>query len=162
MLVTDAEYKHTLGAVRSLGRKGRYLVAGSSSRRAQSFYSRYCGRSFVYPNPTHDVEFSRFLSDYAQENTIDVLLPIGYMATNALFRHKEEFPPRVKLSVAGCKDKTMAFVTKLGVPTPKTYESPGQVERFPVDIKSVEGFGNLRYVNSPGELPQADCPGSVI
>jgi len=40
VLVTDADYKHTLGAVRSLGRAGEDVLACSSHPHALAFYSR--------------------------------------------------------------------------------------------------------------------------
>ena len=41
VFITDAPYKHTLGAVRRLGKMGIYVIVGSPSKAAQSFYSRY-------------------------------------------------------------------------------------------------------------------------
>lgn len=53
VLITDAGYKHTLGAVRSLGRAGFHVTALSSDHRAVSFFSRYKRYGHSSPGPIH-------------------------------------------------------------------------------------------------------------
>jgi predicted ATP-grasp superfamily ATP-dependent carboligase len=40
----------------------------------------------------------------------------------------------------------------VGLPVPRQYSAPAQVDRFPVVVKGVKDSGNLRYVNSRQEL----------
>ena len=49
VLITDANYKHTLGAIRSLGKKGIHVIAGSFHKYAQGFYSKYTKERIIYP-----------------------------------------------------------------------------------------------------------------
>ena len=115
VFITDASYKHTLGAIRSLGKKGIYIIAGSSSKYAQSFYSKYCAEKVIYPNPRNENQFAKYMLRYVKENKIDVLLPIGYLTTVVLSKYKDEFCQYTKLPIANwdsmeraCnKDKTI-------------------------------------------------------
>lgn len=170
VFVTDANYKHTLGAVRSLGKRGISIIAGSSVKFAQSFYSKYCQERVLYPDPENEEEFVTFMLGFVKERGIDVLLPIGYFATVALSKHKEEFRTLTKLPVVdwsamrvACqKDKTMAFAEDLGIPIPKTYQTPEEVENFPVVVKGRVGAGNVRYVNCAEELSRVRTNGAVL
>ena len=100
VFITDASYKHTLGAIRSLGKKNIYMIAGSSSKYAESFYSKYCRERVVYPSPRNEEQFVAFMLRYVRDNKIDVLLPIGYLTTTVLSKHKDEFCRYTKLPVA--------------------------------------------------------------
>lgn len=170
VFVTDASYKHTLGAVRNLGKRGIYVIAGSSVEFAQSFYSKYSQERVIYPDPENEDEFISFMLRYVEEHKIDVLLPIGYFATTVLSKHKEEFCGFTKLPVAdwnamqiAChKDKTMAFAADLGVRIPRTYRSLEEVEHFPIVVKGIRGAGHVRYVNSAEELSHLQTCGAVL
>ncbi len=160
VFVTDATYKHTLGAVRSLGRKGVYVVAGSSTKYAQSFYSKFCREKVLYPNPRAAAEFARFMSGYLKDRKIDVLLPIGYLANTALSRHRAELSQHTKLPIASwdsmktasSKDRTMELAGKLDIKVPRMYESVEEIRDFPIVVKGIEESGRVRYVNSPEEF----------
>lgn len=162
ILITDADYKHTLAAVRSLGKKSIYIIAGSFSRCAQSFYSKYCKERLLYPNPRDEDEFIQFMLKYVRDNKIDVLFPVGYSTTVAFSKYKSEFCQYTKLPVADYdsvdiasnKDKTLKFAENLGFKIPKVYKTPEEIENFPVVAKGIKGSGQIFYVNSLEDLPK--------
>ena len=170
VLITDATYKHTLGAIRSLGERGIYVIAGASSKYAQSFYSRYCSEELIYPDPRNEDEFAGFLLKYVKDNKIDVLLPVGYLATIALSKHKDDFCKYTKLpianrdsmEIASDKDKTLEFAKNLGIAIPKTYNTIEEIVNFPIVVKGIKECGRIRYVNSQEELSKITIANSVL
>lgn len=170
VFVSDADYANSLAAVRSLGKKGIEVVAGSSSRHAQAFYSRYCAERLVYPSLDDKDGFTDFVLKHLHADRIDVLLPIGYDANVAVSKHLAEFSKLTRVPVAGWeamriasdKSLTLKFAADLGVGIPRTYSSPDQVDSFPVVVKSTVGSGRMRYINSREELTNLEMSNAVI
>lgn len=170
VFITDADYKHTLGAVRSLGGEGVYVIAGSSSERSQSFYSKYCKEKVVYPDPRKEKEFISFMLDYVKNNKIDVLLPIGYLITTVLSKYKDKFSPYVRMpiadynsmKIASNKDRTMELAKNLGIKIPKMFDDINEIESFPVVIKEIKESGRIWYINSFEELSKFKSGDSII
>lgn len=160
VFITDAGYKHTLGAIRCLGRKNIYVIAGSFFKNSQSFYSKYCKETVVYPNPRKENEFINFMLNYVKDNKIDVLLPIGYSTNTVLSKHRNKFSPYIRIPIANYdsmriafdKYRTIKLAKNLGIKIPKTFNENEKIEYFPVVIKGVKGSGYVRYVNSFKEL----------
>jgi len=160
VLITDAGYKHTLAAVRSLGKAGFFVVAMGSNRFSQSFFSRYCNKKLICPDPRNEEEFIQFLIEYLSKESIDVLIPIGYTTTVTISKHKKELLSYVKIPIANYesmqiasnKEKTMQLADSLNIPTPIEYYSIDSVEIFPVVVKGLYESGHVRYINSPDEL----------
>lgn len=170
IFVTDANYKHALGAIRSLGSHGFEVVAGSHFTNAQGFYSKYASGKVVYPNPRDEQKFVNFMLDYVKNNKIDVLLPIGYITTVVLSKNKEKFDPYVKIPVADWlsmekasnKDQTMALAKSIGVDVPKSYNSIEEIEHYPVVVKGIKESGHIQYVNSAKELSKINTHEAII
>jgi predicted ATP-grasp superfamily ATP-dependent carboligase len=170
VFITDAGYKHTLGAVRSLGKKGFYVIAGASGKHAQSFYSKYCNESIIYPDPRDETRFIDFLVGYLKKNEVDVLLPIGYLATVAISKHKDEFLNYTEvpvadyqsMQVASDKYQTMRIARELGIPTPREYNSIGDVNVYPIVAKGIYESGQVRYINSAEELSQISFSDHIL
>ncbi len=170
VLLTDAAYTHTLGAVRSLGRAGIRVTAVSPNRRAVSFYSRYCHNKVLCPDPGNEEQFIDFIGNYIQENPVDVLVPVGYLSTVAISRHRKELLPFARIPVAdyesmqvACnKQKTMQLAASLDVPVPGEYTSVEDITRFPVVAKDPYGSGKIRYIGSPREFERLDLTGSLL
>jgi predicted ATP-grasp superfamily ATP-dependent carboligase len=160
IFITDAGYKHTLGAVRSLGKKGFYVIAGASGRHAQSFYSKYCNECVLYPDPRDEEHFINFLCEYLQKNEVDVLLPIGYLATVAISKHKNSLLNYTKvpvadyqsMQIASDKSQTMEVARAQGIPTPREYTSIGYIDDYPIVAKGIHESGRVKYINSAEEL----------
>lgn len=160
VLITDAGYKHTLGAVRSLGKAGFYVIVMGSNRHSQAFLSRYCSKKLICPDPRNEKEFIQFLIDFLSNNSVDVLIPIGYITTVTISKHKTELVPFVKIpiadyekiQIASNKAKTMQLAGSLGIPIPQEYTSIDDVDNYPVVVKGHYESGYIRYINSPEEL----------
>lgn len=160
IFITDAGYKHTLGAVRSLGKKGYYIIAGSQHKHSVSFFSKYCKESIIYPNPREEQKFVDFLIGYLKENKVDVLLPIGYLTTVAISKHKHTLSKYTHVPVvdyqymriASDKSQTMELARALNIPTPIEYQSIDEIQSFPVVAKGIYESGQIQYINSPDEL----------
>ena len=170
VFVTDANYKHALGAIRSLGGHGFEVVAGSQFANAQGFYSKYTTEKVVYPNPKDEQKFVDFMLNYVKNNQIEALLPIGYATTVALSKNKEKFSPYVKIPVtdwanmekASNKDQTMALADSIGIEIPKSYSSISEIKNYPVVVKGIKESGHIQYVNSVQELTKIDTKQAII
>jgi predicted ATP-grasp superfamily ATP-dependent carboligase len=170
IFVTDADYKHTLAAIRSLGRKGHYIIVGSSSHSALSFHSRFCNERLIYPHPQNEQRFIEFLLEYGREHPIDVILPVGYYANVAISRNYKVLKEIAEIPVADPnamgialdKKKSMEFAGDHGVLVPHSYSAPEDIQNFPVVVKRIFGSGNVRYINSPMEFSDIDLKDAII
>jgi predicted ATP-grasp superfamily ATP-dependent carboligase len=170
VLVTDAEHKSALAAIRSLGRHGAHVVAGSERRLARGFVSAYSAERLRYPPPEHEEEFVAFLIDAARHRGLDVVLPVGDAANRVLAKHRERVVPHVALPVASwpamriasSKQLTLPFAEALGVGVPRDYPTAADVDTFPVVVKRSSGAGWVRYANDRAELQAIDVDGAVI
>lgn len=170
VLITDAGYTHTLGAVRSLGRAGFHVTAVSPYRGAVSFFSRYCREKVISPDPQDEEQFIEFIGKRLQENPVDLLMPVGYLSTVAISRHEKELLPFARIPVAeyasmqvACnKQKTLQLASSLDIPSPRGYASIEEVAEFPVVAKDPCGAGRIRYINSTREFERLDLTGYLL
>jgi predicted ATP-grasp superfamily ATP-dependent carboligase len=152
VLVTDADYKLTLGAIRSLGRRGATVVALAATPRALGFRSRYAEERLVGPPPTNREAYVDFVAEAARD--VDAILPIGQDTTRSLSQHRDRLPapaplaPPEATAVADSKARTIELARKLGIPTPADATS------FPAVAKNPTGSGQVRYVDSADEVPE--------
>jgi predicted ATP-grasp superfamily ATP-dependent carboligase len=169
VLLTDGNFKHTLAAVRALGKRGIEVTVLSHIRVSVSFGSRYCAHIAIAPDPQRDPDgFSRFLLAYVREHDFNVLLPISFAAVMQVAKIRRELEQYVKiplagedsLAIAGSKDETLRFAEKIGLAIPRTWYPrqetdvralAGQIT-YPAVIKGSEESGFVRYANSPDEL----------
>jgi predicted ATP-grasp superfamily ATP-dependent carboligase len=173
VLVTDGDALHSLAIVRSLGQKGMKVTMASHRRFASlSFYSRYCHKRVIYPNPEKKKEFVDFLIEFVRENQYEILLPVRSTVTPLISEYQKELksyvdfviPSLESMEVANNKEKTFQFAEKIGIPIPQTAypKTLPEVEivckefKFPIVMKSVFGSGSkgITYVNSPYRLMQ--------
>lgn len=169
VFITDAGYKHTLAAVRSLGLKGVEVNVGSTSLHAVSFYSKYARSKYIYPNPKNTpLRFINAINHLVEKGNYDVLLPIGYDTTVTTAKFKEQLIQHVAvpvadydtLSIAADKIKTLKFADKIGVPIPKTIacKNINDVKKavkqlkFPMVIKAALETGRTTYANRLTEV----------
>lgn len=170
VFVTDADYKHTLGAVRSLGSQGIEVFAGSARRHAQAFYSRYARGRVIHPPPSQEEAFVGFLERYVRERAIDVVLPIGYESNVTASKNLERLGRIVSmpvakweiLQIAADKRRSLEFAAELGIPMPRTFSSIEEVDRFPAVVKGALGSGRVHYVNSRAEFDESAAPGDLL
>ncbi len=151
VLVTDDSYKHTLGIVRCLGKKGIRVSVLADSPTALASLSRYCSAKHVVPPPS-DRSFATAIIDLLRRVYFDLVIPVGYTSTVALAEHQEEIRTLTRMEVVSSEkirqaaDKTYmhGLATAAGVPVPRMI-SPASFDeavqrstelQFPVVIKS--------------------------
>jgi len=168
VLLTDGNFKHTLAAVRSLGKLGIEVTVLSHLSISISFYSKYCHNHVIAPDPEKDPRFADFLLEYVKKNDVDVLLPVSFAAVMQVSRIRHELEKYVKipladvaaLDIAGSKDRTIQYAEKIGIRVPKTWYpiteedvlEISKVVSYPAVIKGSEESGFVRYANAPEEL----------
>jgi len=170
VLVTDGHYKNALAIVRSLGRRGVEVVVGSPVRWAQAACSKFCSERVVYPHCRNEEAFVASLVEITKQHRIDVVLPVGYGTCTALSKHADRIRDHARLLVASAeamrvaadKRRVVALAREVGVPTPRTFETPEAIDSFPVVVKGVTDSGRVRYVNAREELARLEAPGFII
>jgi predicted ATP-grasp superfamily ATP-dependent carboligase len=171
VLVTNASYQCTLAIVRCLGRKGvDVYVLGEWSRHGldPSFHSRYCKERINGPRPRDD-EYIDFLAQILKSRNIDVLIPVGYWATEKITENRKKLDTLTHMEIAKVesfrlaanKRRTYELAEDLGIPYPKTIypQSLDEVNgisgtvKYPVVIKPIiDGHGHPVYARKSREL----------
>ncbi len=173
-LVTDAQMRNSLAIIRSLGRNGIEVTGAEDTRFATGFFSRYCKKRIVYPNPyKHPDEFVDCLLRVVRDDHYDVIFPVTDVTATLIGKCKEEFsryvlvpPPDYKLFMQAMdKAECLKIAQENGVPCPETYlvDNAKELEglkneaHFPLVIKPRRSFGSrgLYLCRSPGELVSA-------
>jgi predicted ATP-grasp superfamily ATP-dependent carboligase len=170
VLVTNGNYLHTLGVVRSLGQAGATVYCLAPTTNSIALHSRYCAGGFIGPPDTDGEAYVAFLERVLTENSFDLLMPIGALATRIVSQHRERFAGLIHFEIAEhqafetaySKRQTYALAEKVGVPYPKTVypQSLDEVEQlarefqYPVVIKAIleEGANVVRYPKNREEL----------
>ncbi len=171
VLVTDADDRKCLAAVRALGRRGEEVWVTGPRRWGQSFYSRYCRGRLSCPDPGRDFElFCARMLRIAREGHFDVLLPMSDYAVAFASRHREELSQHLALAVpeystlrrANSKLELIGLGRKLGLKVPGTWCPAGEAElksvaeqlSYPCVLKPCRGAGaaGVRYPGSAEEL----------
>jgi predicted ATP-grasp superfamily ATP-dependent carboligase len=169
VLVTDGNYKHTLGIVRDLGQKNVKVTVLVNSRSDLASYSRYCYRAEIAPRPTESGFVDAVLGVLGQ-NPYDLLIPVGYAAAESFARRRDEIlaltslqiPDHDLLKSAADKRYVCGLALRLGLPVPQTFypdtwravARAHELLRFPVVIKSTleSSKTTVRYVQSAEKL----------
>lgn len=168
VLITDAENKHALAAVRSLGKKGIDVIASSHRTHCMSFYSKYCNNHYTYSKTTDESAFISDLLEIIESESCDVLLPIGFNSNKIVSKNINHFSEIVKVPIANYhsmelasdKNQTIKFAYNHGVPVPSTYY-PTCIEElkemsskitYPVVLKASEESGSVKYANNEHEM----------
>jgi predicted ATP-grasp superfamily ATP-dependent carboligase len=142
VLVTDADGRNVVSAVRSLGWQSIEVAGASEERLALSFFSKYCKSRLRYPSPRQEPEaWVEWLLEELSRRQYDMVMPIGDDCTGLVSKYKakiEKFSraPIVdysKWSRARDKAQTIKLAMNLGLPCPKT--------RFINDLATVESIG---------------------
>jgi predicted ATP-grasp superfamily ATP-dependent carboligase len=170
VLVTDTHYKNGLCAVRSLGRRGASVVAAAPRRLAAGASSRFAAARVVYPSPERLDEFLSVVNRAVERHAIDVILPMSLELVEVFARNRSSLPDHVRIPiaemdkfvVAADKAAAVSLAEAVGVPTPRVFTDPNEVDRFPVVVKPSFGSGVVRYVNDADELVEAFTPDSTI
>ncbi len=150
ILLTDSDYKHTLGIVRSLGKLGHTvdLIGNKISLSGISKYSNSTTYPQVKFNEFDILEFLEFLS----QSNYDLIIPVGAKSVELISKFSNQisnlsniFVPNFKtIEICLNKDKTYFFLESKGINLPKTwsFSDLGELQtnlsqiRFPVVLKS--------------------------
>ncbi len=124
-LVLDAHLKGSLASIRSLGRQGIRIIAGSDHRAAMGLYSRYVASTFLYPSPLEDrcgfVDAVGRQTERAGKIVIfafgdSTLLPlVDIKGACVLPANRENF------EITFDKARTLDLARKMGIEIPLTY-----------------------------------------
>jgi predicted ATP-grasp superfamily ATP-dependent carboligase len=164
VFLTDADYKHTLGATRALALEGAEVHVGSSLPSSLSFYSKYARRRFIYPDARQRLDFVNAIEVAQRRENYDAILPVGNEACYSLvtegsdiLRNKIPLPPRDSYLVACNKAKTLALARELEIPIPKTILPEEELELrishlgHKLVVKRVLGSGDARVFHDTSE-----------
>lgn len=179
ILVTDGNTRPALAIVRSLGSKANRLFVGENKQPSLASSSRYCFKSFVYPDPAeYSDRFIDTLIQVIREYDVDVVLPVTDITTLLITANKKEIEQFCAVPFADYE--TINFLSNkfevlklaandLDIPIPKTtfIVDKDQIRElpegliFPVVIKPSRSRINLNnkwistavsYANSLEEL----------
>lgn len=107
VLLTDGDYKNTLGIVRSLGRQGHQVSVLARRRGELAACSRYCSNVELTPPLTLE-NFADVVLQVLERTPHDLLMPVGYLSTLASAAGKNKIGVRTRLEVAGAESIAMA------------------------------------------------------
>ena len=168
VLVLDADGQAGLSVVRSLGRQGVSVTAGSARRLSLGRLSRYSDSTYMYPEPEESADrFINHLVEYLQSTNPSVVIPVRDKTSTVLSAHKSEIE-KTGTTVAiedwetyervYDKGRFFELADSLSVPSPETHHpsSMADVEEiateasYPVVVKPRsktvwDGAGNCHY-----------------
>jgi predicted ATP-grasp superfamily ATP-dependent carboligase len=168
-LVLNAQAKHSLAAIRCLGRHGVQVTAGSAHCRTAGAMSRYADRSIRYPDPETDPEgFLRAVEREVRRHDYQLLLPINEVTVGRVVEHSDRFEPHTnvpflpyeQLRVGLDKARTTEAARAFDIPQPRTL-LPDEVSfdrlpelGYPVVVKPTHGSSRsgVSVCESRGEL----------
>lgn len=171
VLVTDGEFKHTLGIVRDLADAGHEVHVLARSGRAPAVHSRavHAWHESSGPESGYDARLFNVAKRLAPVSVIAV----GNGAMASADRLRTRWPDGVRVAIAdheafltaNAKDLTAAVARRLGLATPRersvanAEEAREALGEFgaPLVLKSSreEGIKALRYVREESEVAQA-------
>lgn len=173
VLITDADGRNVVSAVRSLGKRGIEVVCAEDSRLALCFFSKYCSERLVYPSPKKCPDkWLDWLIKELSRRSYDMVMPIGDDCVEIISKHRERIGRYTKVPVtdyvtwskARDKAETLKLAIQAHVPHPETrfITDLGEVEtaakeiKFPVVIKPKQSCGSrgIVYVQKEEELPE--------
>jgi len=171
VLVTDAQSRAGLVIIRSLGERGIRVTATDDDRVSVGFFSRYCRRTVVTPDPArHPAAFADAVLEELARRPYDVVIPVIDDALFALVRRKEEveqhtrFPFMHREALLGAHDKALAVESarSCGLRVPETFAVEGESDvetalsrlTLPVVVRPRNSHGSLglHRVSRPEEV----------
>lgn len=171
VLLTNAQLRKTLAAVRSIGSQGVHVSVAETTRFNPAAYSTYCSKIYVSPDPSKDeCRYVDWLIRTMQTNNIKVLIPMDDNTMDAVMNHRSLFqevcalvlPPMESYNIASDKGKSVQLAELAGIPVPTTLQPKSLDEviqiasrlTFPVVIKPrfSSGSRGIQVVGGPEQL----------
>ena len=128
VLVTDAGLGSAVAVIRSLGRAGFRVIAGSAELLSAGAVSRYAAESLRYPSPEEDSgAFVDHMAEAVNRRSIDLILPVTDNALLPLAQARDRFEGKCVLGIASDaalhaaidKVRTVQDAEALGIPVPR-------------------------------------------
>lgn len=171
VIVTDAKYRASIAAVRSLARGGHEIVLTQTAVDANgdipAFHSKYAARTVMLEGSVCDTDmYLKQLIRLAREYDRPTILPIGAKTTALLAANRESLREHCDFVITdeqtlervNDKERVRLAANEIGIPTPRTYEHGEKPTGYPVIIKPRcgEAFGlkasdRYRIVRKPEE-----------
>jgi predicted ATP-grasp superfamily ATP-dependent carboligase len=145
VLIPDASNRAALAAIRSLGRRGCEVYAGTADTRCLGGMSRYAHRVVKHPSPARDpAGFAKAVAALAERFGIGTILPAADVPLNALSDNLAALPDHVRvlaptpesLRIAHDKIRLVELCRTIGVPVPDSV-----VTDAPLDDTRVAALG---------------------
>lgn len=171
VFIDNAQGGLSLVVARALGREGIEVSAGTSSKDAMTFHSKYCNTRHTYPSPTNDDgSFINELVKTVKKNRNEVLFTLGGRETQQISENRDKLTPYVKfpfvehekLMMLQDKASTLKLALENQIPCPKTHfisdlkdvKALRDKLNYPVVIKPRVSSGSkgLVYINSKDKL----------
>jgi predicted ATP-grasp superfamily ATP-dependent carboligase len=163
VLLTNGESAKTLACMRGLAKKKVKVYVTGYSKKAPSFYSKYCEKGFKISKISNENKFLNQIISIIKEEKINVLIPINSEETMFLSKYKNEiekycsfpFQPFQLMEEIDDKAKLMKLAQKLKVPAPENYNLKNV--QFPCVFKLTTSSSNkgLIYINNKNQLNSA-------
>jgi predicted ATP-grasp superfamily ATP-dependent carboligase len=128
ILLTDADFKHSLGLIRNLGENGHRTYVISLKKYSLCNHSKYCAGEIIVSNYSSE-NFEKEFLDILEKYSIDLVIPVGTLSYKRLVPLKDKYPKKINL-ISVDKDKLAFCFSKkniyklaetLDIPIPKTY-----------------------------------------
>lgn len=171
VLLTNAQLRKTLAAVRSLGEKGIPAMVCEETRWNLAGFSKYSRKNLLCPSPKRaPEEFYAWLKDGIVKYQWGVLFPMDDDTMDIAQKHRDELeklckvplPPFHSYEITADKGETLDFIQRLGIGCPKTVIPSGRDEllalcsglAYPLAVKPRKSSGarGIRIVNNEEEL----------
>lgn len=92
ILVTDGNYKHSLGIVRSLGMQGYEVYVLNNSKTCIAGLSSYCEKTLVtcdWNNQSNEQQYISQVKKYCTEYSISLIIPVGFKNCTLMAKYKK-------------------------------------------------------------------------
>ena len=172
VLLTDANQRKTLAAARSFGRAGWTVLVADDCRWPLTGFSRFAARTLRFPaHSAGTEELSEWLVRTANEQAVDLVVPMDQSTTEAAIRVAEQLADRVLVPTAeqfarvSNKGATVVLAQAAGVPTPSSTlvatlneaEQAAKSTGYPVVVRArgEAGGRGLAFADRAADLPQA-------
>ena len=171
VLLTNAQLRKTLAAVRSLGKKDIETIVVEETRFNPAAFSKYCTKALVCPNAQkYPDEFFQYITGIIKEYKCDVFFPMDEDTVAVAMEHKEELeklcsvplPSYESFEITSDKGKAYKHALSVGVDIPKTAFPSGADKlhditdhlKYPLMVKPVKSNGGrgIKTVSSKEDL----------
>lgn len=145
IFIADGAERTSLAIARSLGKRGIEVHCGESYAHSTTALSKYCKKSFVYPDPQHNCSaFIASLEEILEAGHYDAVYSSREVTTIPISYHKKRlerfarvpYPAYETLLKTHDKAKTFRAAGDCGVPAPRTWipESMEELESMTAEI----------------------------